>query len=199
LGASIRVLTTDIPAARAELDAIARAVVGEVNAIHTTGTNPLGQTGIAFFDDFGDITTVTAGNIALSAAVVADHRAIAAGAGVLDPNTGTVVYAAGTNDVAMGLAGLRNATVASLGNDSIGGFYTSAVTRLGSDVRAASDGAEIHSALAAQADTRRLSVSGVSIDEELTQLIRFQNAYAAAARVITAADELFESVIGMMR
>jgi len=39
----------------------------------------------------------------------------------------------------------------------------------------------------------------VSIDEELTQLIRFQNAYAAAARVITAADELFQAVIGMMR
>lgn len=199
LGAAITVLNTDIPAVRAELDAIARAVVGEVNAVHATGTNPLGQTGVNFFDDFGDINTVTAGNIRVSAAVSADHRAIAAGAGVLDPNTGTVVYAAGANDVAMGLAGLRTAGVASLGSRSIADFYSSAATRVGSDVRAAADGAQIHGTLAAQADTRRISVSGVSIDEELTQLIRFQNAYAAAARVITAADELFESVIGMMR
>lgn len=198
LGASIRVLNTDIPAARAELDAIARAVVGEVNALHTTGTNPLGQTGVNFFDDFGDINTVTAANIKLSDAVVADHRAIAAGAGVLDPNTGTVVYAAGTNDVASGIAALRTANVASLGT-SIGGYYASAVARVGTDVRAAQDGAQIHGTLAEQADLRRLSVSGVSIDEELTQLIRFQNAYAAAARVITAADELFQAVIGMMR
>jgi flagellar hook-associated protein 1 FlgK len=199
LGAAITVLNTDIPAARAELDAIARAVVGEVNAVHATGTNPLGQTGVNFFDDFGDINTVTAANIRVSAAVSADPRAIAAGAGVLDPNSGNVVYAAGANDVAMGLAGLRTANVASLGNSSIAGFYASAVTRVGSDVRAAADGAQIHATLASQADVRRISVSGVSIDEELTQLIRFQNAYAAAARVITAADELFESVIGMMR
>lgn len=199
LGASIRVLNTDIPAARAELDAIARAVVGEVNALHTTGTNPLGQTGVNFFDDFGDINTVTAANITLSSAVTADHRAIAAGAGVVDPNTGTVVYASGRNEVASGIAALRTANVAALGNTSIGGYYASAATRVGTDVRAAADGAQIHATLAEQADTRRISVSGVSIDEELTQLIRFQNAYAAAARVITAADELFETVIGMMR
>jgi flagellar hook-associated protein 1 FlgK len=109
------------------------------------------------------------------------------------------MYAAGANDVALGLAALRNANVAALGNTTIGGFYASAAVRIGSDVRGAADSAEIHSTLASQADARRISVSGVSIDEELTLLIRYQNAYSAAARVITAADELFQTVIGMMR
>jgi flagellar hook-associated protein 1 FlgK len=199
LDAAMTVLNQDIPTARAELDTIARTLVTEVNALHTAGTNPLGQTGVAFFNDFGDVNTVTAANISLSAAVTADHRAIAAGAGVTDPNGGPDMYAAGANDVALGLAALRNANVAALGNTTIGGFYASAAVRIGSDVRGAADGAEIHSTLASQADSRRISVSGVSIDEELTLLIRYQNAYSAAARVITAADELFQTVIGMMR
>jgi flagellar hook-associated protein 1 FlgK len=204
IGASIAVLNTDLPAAQAELDALARAVVSEVNAVHANGMNPLGQTGVAFFDnrnpgDPTDVSNVTAGNIALSAAVLADHRAIAAGEGVLNPGTGLVEYAAGANDVALALAGLRDAPSAALGGVAAGEYYASAVTRIGTDVRAAVDGAAIHGSLAANADTRRMSVTGVSIDEELVKLIQYQNAYAAAARVITAADELFETVIGMMR
>jgi flagellar hook-associated protein 1 FlgK len=199
IGAAITVLNDDIPAARAELDAMARALVTDVNALHATGTNPQGATGVAFFDDQGDIATVTARTLSLSAAVRADHRAIAAGAGFTDPNTGTVVYAAGATDVALSLAGLRDTPSAALGGVAIGSYYVSAAVRIGSDVRAAEDAAAIHDSLASQADLRRQSVSGVSIDEELVKLIQFQNAYSAAARVITAADELYETVIGMMR
>ncbi|MGH7505954.1 MAG: flagellar hook-associated protein FlgK [Longimicrobiales bacterium] len=198
-GATMAVLNTDIPAAMTELDAIAQALVSSVNALHTTGMSPDGQTGINFFDDLGDVTTVTARNLKLSDEVLADHRAIAAGAGVLDTSTGTIVYAAGANDVATGLATLRDDPLAALGNRSIGAYYSTAVTRVGTDVRAAVDTAAVNETLASQADIRRQSVSGVSIDEELVQLIRFQNAYAAAARVITAADELFATVIDMMR
>jgi flagellar hook-associated protein 1 len=199
IGAAITVLNDDVPAARAELDAIARALVTEVNAAHEGGVNPQGVTGVAFFDDQGDIATVTARMLSLSAAVRADHRAIAAGAGVTDPNTGMDVYAAGTNDVALALAGLRDTPSAGLGGVAIGSYYASAAVRIGSDVRAAADNAAINETLASQADLRRLSVSGVSIDEELVKLIQFQNAYSAAARVITAADEMFETVLGMMR
>lgn len=200
IGASMTVLNSDIPTARADLDDIARALVSEVNGLHETGMNAAGATGVAFFDDLGDVSTVTARTLRLSAAVAADHRAIAAGTGVDDgTGTGTLVYAAGRNDVALAIAGRRDAGVAALGGDTVGGYFTASVTRVGSEVRAARDRAAIGETLASQADTRRMSVSGVSIDEELVNLIQFQNAYAAAARVITAADEMFETVIGMMR
>ena len=64
-------------------------------------------------------------------------------------------------------------------------------------VHTADNQAEIHGTLADHAKTRRNGYSGVSTDEELMQLIRFQTAYQAAARVITTADEMLESLIRM--
>jgi len=106
---------------------------------------------------------------------------------------------AGRNDIAIALAGLRDAPVASLGNRSIASAYAAAVGPVGGDVRAAADSADTHQVLASQADVRRSSVSGVSVDEELVQLIRFQNAYSAAARIVTAADEMLQTILDMKR
>jgi flagellar hook-associated protein 1 FlgK len=43
----------------------------------------------------------------------------------------------------------------------------------------------------------RDSVSGVNLDEELTELIQLQSAYKAAAKLVTSADELFETLLNM--
>ena len=56
---------------------------------------------------------------------------------------------------------------------------------------------EVHKTLSEQADIRRSSFSGVSTDEELVRLIEFQTAYAAAARVVSAADEMLETLVRM--
>jgi flagellar hook-associated protein 1 FlgK len=199
IGASMDVLNSDIPRAKAQLDQLARALVSSVNDIHRTGVNPLGETAVLFFDDLGDIANVTAGTLSLSAAVKADARAIAAGTGAVDADTGDPVYAAGRNDIAIVLAALRETPIAALGNRSIANTYAASVSNLGGEVRAASDSANTHNVLVSQADTRRSSVSGVSIDEELVQLIRFQNAYSAAARIVTAADEMLQTILDMKR
>lgn len=49
-----------------------------------------------------------------------------------------------------------------------------------------------------QAETRRESVSGVSIDEELIQLIQHQQAYAAATKLVSTADEMLQSILNMV-
>jgi len=194
IGATLTALRDDIPAARAEIDAIAHAIVEDVNALHRAGTNPLAQTGIDFFDPNG----VDALTIALSADVAASPLAIAAGAGTVDAN-GDPVYQAGSTDVALAIAALRDATGnARLGGRSFGDAYNAAVTRVGLGVQSATISQETYEALAQQADARRVSVSGVSTDEELVNLIRYQNAYAAAARVVSAADEMLQTVIGMV-
>jgi flagellar hook-associated protein 1 FlgK len=195
---TMRALNVDLPAIHADLDGLARALVTTVNNVHMTGTNPDGDTGVLFFDDMGDVSLVNAANFSLSAAVKASPRAIAAGSGVLD-GAGTTVYAAGRNDIAATMTALRDVGVASLGGASAGGFYDSSVARLGQKVRAAVDDSLLHETLASQALIRRESVSGVSIDEELVALIRFQTAYTAATRVITAVDEMMESLLAMKR
>jgi flagellar hook-associated protein 1 FlgK len=166
---------------------LAEAIVTEVNAVHESGTNPAGTTGISFFDPTG----LTATSIALSADVLGGLDAIAAGT----PDGGGL-YRAGANDVALALAGLRDTDAASLGT-TIGAHYDGLVLDVGRGVRSSADAAQVHRVLADQADLRRMSLTGVSVDEELVKLIEFQTGYQASARVITTADEMLQSLLAM--
>lgn len=186
-GGLLTVSNTDLPDLRQGLDDLAAALVDRVNTIHATGTNPRGDTGVDFFDATG----VTATSIGLSAAVLADAQAIAAGTA-----DGAGSYRAGASDVAEVVAGLRDTDVAALG-DTVLGHYRGLVTTVGQAVRSSSDSAETHGILADQARKRRDAVSGVSVDEELVRMIQFQTAYQAAARVVTTADEMMQSLLAM--
>jgi flagellar hook-associated protein 1 FlgK len=200
LGANISVLNTEAAATRSELDAIARELAIAVNSVHQTGMNAAGQTNVLFFDDMGgNPAGITARNLSLSAAVLANSNAIAAGTPATDPVTGNPVYGAGRNDIALALSQLRDTPVAALQNQSIGGAYASSGSRIGRALRSAQDNEAVHTTLAGQADMTRSSVSGVNIDEEMVNLIRFQNAYAAAARLVTTADEMMQTILDMKR
>jgi len=187
IGGMIRVLNEDLPAVRDSLDDLAEALVTEFNALHQTGTAPDGSTGVDFFDPAG----VSASSISISAAVEADSNAIAAGTGGASGE-----YRAGANDIALTLAGLRDAPNATLGA-SFGEHFRKLVSDVGFSVRSSLDSVEVHKTLSEQADVRRQSFSGVSTDEELVKLIEFQTAYSAAARVVTVADELLDTLVRM--
>ncbi len=77
-------------------------------------------------------------------------------------------------------------------------FYRAAVGGLGVQVQDAGSAAEVHATLARQARGRRDAISGVNMDEELTTLMRAQQAYAAAAKVVSAADEMMQTLVGMI-
>jgi flagellar hook-associated protein 1 FlgK len=192
-GAHLSLLNHDLPRLQGELDTIAGATINAVNAAHRQGTNPLGTTDIAFFDD---TPPLGARNIRLSSAVDADPLAISAGRGV-DAN-GLPFYRAGAQDIALEIAQLRLAPDAALGM-SIGERYDRAVSELASVTRTALDASQAQHALAQHSAGLRDSVMGVSTDEEMVELIRLQNAFAAAARVITVADEMMRTVIEMKR
>jgi len=189
LGGAFDLINNELPAMEAQLDALAAGFVSGVNAVHQTGTSPNGTTGVDFFDPTG----ITARDIALSVAVEADHLEIAAGT----PD-GLGQYQAGENDVALQLAALRDTTQASLGGQTFGAYYGDFVTDVGLSVSSANSGMEANEALRGQAEARRSEVSGVSVDEELVDLMRFQQAYSAAARLITTADEMLQTVLGMV-
>lgn len=77
-------------------------------------------------------------------------------------------------------------------------FYNATVSGLGVQVKAAADDAEVRGTLAGQARARRDSADGVNVDEELTTLMQAQQAYAAAAKVVTAADEMMKTLVEMI-
>jgi flagellar hook-associated protein 1 FlgK len=81
---------------------------------------------------------------------------------------------------------------------SFADHYQAVASGLAVRVQDAGAAAEVRAALAAQARGRRDSVTGVNVDEELTSLMRAQQAYAAAAKVVSAADEMLRTLVEMV-
>ncbi|MEO7362832.1 MAG: flagellar hook-associated protein FlgK [Gemmatimonadaceae bacterium] len=200
LKAMVDVVNKDIPELRKRLDAVASSLVASVNTAHHagyvfTGTLPGAAAG-DFFDPGAVGNPVTAGTIKLSAAVQADINNIAASGDPLAPLDNTVANA---------MTALRNDnTTISYNNGSTTetgsflSFFRSTATRLGLEVSTAQDDNSVATLLASQADIRRQSVSGVNTDEELIHLLRVQQAYTAATKLIKTADEMLQTLLSLV-
>lgn len=195
LGSSLSLLNEVIPDTQAQLDGLADGLVTAVNTLHTTGVS-----GADFFQAAALGGSVSASDIRLSDEVIADPSAI--NAGIADADTGPA-----DNRLALAMANLRdtpvNITVASgsyAGTTSatFGGFYNRLVTGVGTLTQAAGQSATVYGTLADQANARRSAVSGVSTNEELVALMGQQQAYAAAAHLVTVADEMAQTILAMV-
>ncbi len=101
------------------------------------------------------------------------------------------------NAQANALIAQHQATVTNLGGITFEEYYGGLVTDVGSMTKAASDNLEFDENLLFQLESRRESISGVSLDEEAANLIRYQRAFEAGARIIKITDELLELVINL--
>jgi flagellar hook-associated protein 1 FlgK len=107
-------------------------------------------------------------------------------------------HSVGDNRNALALAALEDAPV---GPDGLtfGEAYQRLVTDLGLDAQDAGDQKTFYQGLVNQLSQMRDSVSGVSLDEELTNLVKFQRAYQAAAKLVMAADELYQTLLTLQK
>lgn len=95
-----------------------------------------------------------------------------------------------------GFIDLNNLTLTDqAGGNTIGGYYNNIVTSVGISKEHADNMVANQEVLLGQLDLRRESVSGVNIDEEITDLIKFQSAYSANARVISVLTEMLDTLI----
>jgi flagellar hook-associated protein 1 FlgK len=174
VGGQLDAMNTVLPAYQAQLDQVALAVTG-VNAVLATGYDKAGAPGTALYG----------GSSARDIAVVITDPAKLAAA--VNPPAGTDASADGA------LAD----KVAQLSKDAAGPdtTYRQMITALGIASRGAAGAATTASTVLGQVDQARLSVSGVSLDEEMTNLLVFKQSYAAAARVVTALDEMLDVLI----
>src|SRR5690606_20972469 len=175
---TMEVLESVIPTVQKGLDDLARGLVEKVNEVHRIGYTLDDQTGVDFFDP----STVTAASMRISAAVAADHTRVAAS---------TEPGSASNNRLALAFTVLRE-DASTMGSTSFGGFYRQIVTEVAMDVQGARHSSEVYSAVAEHASTQRESVSGVSTDEELVNLVQHQHAYQAASRLVSIADEMMQ-------
>lgn len=105
----------------------------------------------------------------------------------------------GNNINARSLVAIQTASQGTLGNVTLNEYHAATIADVGSDVAAAETQLDITQTEINQIQLLRESVSGVNLDEELAALLSFQRAYEASARLITTADEMFQTVLAMGR
>lgn len=173
-----------IPSLQSSLDTLAAELVTQVNQQHRLGFGLDGSTNQNFFAPTG----TTAGTIAVS---LTNVRQIAA--------SSTVGGVPGNNANALALAGLRSTDFASFGNVTFQEYYSTIAGTFGSAAQGIQSSLQAQQVLHDQLTSQRSSVSGVSMDEELANLLQYQRSFEAASRMIVVADELFRSILSMKR
>jgi flagellar hook-associated protein 1 FlgK len=172
------------PSALASLDGVASALVTATNAVHSTGF-----LGAAAAGNFFDATRLTSRTIRIDSAIAADANNVAVSG---------VANASGDNTVALALTQLRDTAVTVNGQTaSISEGYRNVVTSIATQVNGATNSATAARTLTTLTDTRRESVKGVSVDEEMVNLMKFQQAYSAAAKLITVVDQMSQTLMTM--
>jgi flagellar hook-associated protein 1 FlgK len=109
----------------------------------------------------------------------------------IGPNSGGV--ADGRNALLLG--GLQTQNMLSSGTASYQGVYSQMVSQVGSKMQQVNVMVETQNTLAQQATVAQQSVSGVNLDEEAANLLRYQQAYQAAGKMIQIAQSLFQSIL----
>jgi len=171
-----------------ELDEMAYHFASKFNEVHEAGHTLDGESGIAFFGGMEDGNIEGfAGRIFVS---IEDTSDIAASA---EPNGG-----ASDNSNIRDLLAVFDAPLEELSDTSVQKFYESLIGEMAVKTQQANQMVDSTGVLRAQVDQQRQSVSAVSLDEEMTNMIQFQHAYNAAARNMTAIDEMLDRVINNM-
>ena len=202
LSAVVGFINAEIPTLRGRLDTLASSLVTAVNTAHSAGFTFNGSSipGTAagnFFDAGTAPSPVRGSSIRLSSAVAADPANVAASGDVNAPTDNMTARALAdlrTSDGTVSYTGPGGATE----TGSFLGFFRATVTRLGTQIRRADDDTTIYTMLAGQADSRRQAVSGVSTDEELVQMLRLQQSYTAATKLIKTADEMLQTLLSLV-
>ena len=168
------------------VDEAAFALANEVNAQHALGFDLAGVPGGDFFVAPAAVAGA-ARTLTLDPAVAADGSLVAAAA----------VAQAGDNGAAQAIARLRDARLLDGGTTTLVEGWSRLLYRIGADAQQANDARDSQAEIVKQVDALRDAISGVSLDEEAVQLMKFQRAYEANARYFSIVDQtisiLFET------
>jgi flagellar hook-associated protein 1 FlgK len=164
------------------LDTLASQLITQVNSIYSAGYDLNGNTGQSFF------TGTDASSIGVNSNLAADPSQFqAAGA----------AGAAGDNTVVLALTELGGQNISGLGNQTFTGSYAQTVANLGDAISSVNNQLDTSQSVTQMLTTQRASASGVSTDQEMTNLIQYQKAYEASAELITTLNQMLQSLVSM--
>ena len=183
LFATMDTYSNTIPKYQNDLDNVMNTLVESVNNIHSRGYTNTGspETGINFFDSYKD------GVLKINDKILSNNNYLAVS------SDGT----SGNGDIAVSIAGLSNQAL--INGSTISDSYSNLVSSIGNDKNTSDQQANSGQLILQQLQDQKNSYSGVSIDEEMTNVITYQRSYDASAKLITVADQMLQTVLGLVQ
>ncbi|NNU76038.1 flagellar hook-associated protein FlgK [Clostridium estertheticum] len=215
---------TDIDTYISDLNNMAKAIAYSVNAVHSGESDADKDTRKFFVNSTdGKEEEITAGNIAVNGDILNNVMLINAGKGstpeAYDGNRALAISK--LKDVKLNIQGIGTKTtradllkVNTFSNDTtlgvmmvnstsdgmtISGDFTDIINRIADKTQYAQKTVTNNTTLLAGLEESRTSISGVSLDEEMANLIQFQHAYAANAKIISTVDELLDLIVNGLK
>ncbi len=179
---SISARDNDVGDVRQQINTLAQTFISAVNQVHSTGYSLTGTTGAAFFT--GDSSS----NIAVNSDLLKNPSLL---------QGSSVPGDTGNNSVMLALAQLGNGSQSLLGGQTFSGKQTQIVAGLGQKTADAQKDVDDQAAISDFVQSQRDSASGVSLDEEMSNLVMFQKAFQASAKLISMTDEMLSTIIQM--
>lgn len=182
LNALSNVYSKKIPAYQEKLDSVINKLVEAVNAEHIQGytiSDPQ-ETGLNFFEGYVN------GELILNSEIVNDPNKIAIS---LDGTEGN-------GEIALRIAQLTDAKL--LNGNTLQESYSALINDIGNDGMLQNNYTDANQIVLDELDQLKASQSGVSVDEEMTNVLKFQRTYEASAKLITIADDMLRTILEMV-
>ena len=182
LGALSEVYSNKIPNYLSNLDNITNTLFTSVNNVHTSGytLENVPQTGIDFF------SSVKNGELEINNKIINDPNKIAVSAD----------GSPGNGDLAVKMSLLNNQKL--IDGNTLIGKYSNLISTIGGDKSNADNMSASTNLVIKQLEDQKTSYSGVSVDEEMSNVIKFQRSYDASAKLISIADKMLQTLINMV-
>ncbi len=178
-----------IPELRKGLNMMVSLLTRKINEIHRDGIGIDGTTGTDFFTRLDDTVPFEMGNIQVNPEL--DD---------LDKLAVSATGAQGDNTIAERIVAFRHEDFFTAKGLTVGvdDFYSSIMSWVGTTGQEAHRIAENQSKLAEQIQSNKESISGVSMDEEMSNMMKYQHAYNASAKVINVIDSMIDTIVSRM-
>jgi flagellar hook-associated protein 1 FlgK len=158
-------------------------LITNVNSIYSQGYDANGDTGQDLF------TGTDASDIAVNSSLVADPS--------LFQYSGSSTPGSTDNTTVKELTELSNQNISGLSNQTFSENYDNTVTNLGSAISSVNNQLSTSQSVGSMLTNQRDSIAGVSLDDQMTNLIQYQKAYEASAELVTTVNEMLETVVEM--
>lgn len=163
-----------------KLDAIFNKLVETTNSFHESGYNLNGETGIKFFIAY------SGGELQINENILNDPSLIAASS---NGNSGD-------GQIARSIADIADSNI--LNGQTLNENYASLISTIGNQKLTSEKLAEANQMVLQNLETQRASISSVSIDEEMTEIIKYQRSFDASAKLIQIANDMLEQIMGLI-